>query len=391
MPDAAAAQPYLDAARRLAPKVRAAREEAERLRHMPHALAAEITAAGLFQLYLPRSMGGPEIPPLPVFDIVEEISRHDGSVGWCVMIALAMAMNVARLPAEVGRELAGTPADYRAAGSARVGGTCEKVPGGWRMRGRWNFASGVENARWLYCTCVELGDDGKPLVGANGKPVLRALFVPREQVTILDTWHVMGMRGTGSRDFTVEEVTVPEHRTVRSDATPPRHGPMYHPRTWYSIVWTPSAANAIGIARGAIDALQELAQSEASTLSTALLRDRPAVQATIGEAEAILSAARAYVVSAIGALWETLRSGREPSDAEVMHARLAITHGMRESARVVDKVFHAAGTNAIYTTLPLERCFRDIHVAIQHGSCLPSFYESAGKVMVGLRPTDFGW
>jgi alkylation response protein AidB-like acyl-CoA dehydrogenase len=308
------------------------------------------------------------------------------------MIAAAMSLNVSRLPAEVGRELAGTPADYRAAGSARVGGHARPVPGGWRVTGRWNFASGIENARWLYCTCVETDAEGTPLQGGpGGKPVLRAVWVPREQVTIIDTWHVMGMRGTGSRDFTVEDVLVPERRSVRSDAPPPHQGPLFHPRAWYVILWTPSAANSLGIARGALDAFAELAATEASTLSTQVLRDRAAVQARIGEAEAILGAARAYVLEAVGRVWDMLRAGEDPTDQAIAQARLAITHAMHESVRVVDKVFHAAGTNAIYTSLPLERAFRDVHVAVQHGSALPGYYESAGKVMLGLRPTDPGW
>jgi alkylation response protein AidB-like acyl-CoA dehydrogenase len=381
----------VSAAIRLAGAARDAREEAERLRQTPPWLAAEIGKAGIYQMYLPRSMGGPEVPPLTAFRVVEELSRADGSVGWCAMIAAAMSLNAGRLPTEVGRELAGTPADYRAAGSARTGGKAVRVAGGWRVTGRWNFASGIRNARWLYCTCTMVDGDAAPLRTAEGKPLLRALWVPREDVTIVDTWSVMGMRGTGSQDFVVEDVLVPERRSVLSDAPPAQTAPLYDQRAWYVAIWTPSAANALGIARGAIDCLAEIAATEASTLSTALLRDRPAVQARIGEAEAIVQAARAYVFDAVGRVWDTLCAGGRPSDHAIAQARLAITHAMHESVRAVDKVFHAAGTNAIYTSLPLERAFRDVHVAVQHGAALPSYFESAGKVLLGLRPTDPGW
>src|SRR4051794_33350328 len=207
------------AAMRLAPAVRAARDEAEQMRQTPPALAAEITRAGIYQMYLPRSMGGAETPPLTAFRVVEELSKADGSVGWCAMIATALSMNVGRLPAEVGRELAGTPADYRGAGSARPGGRAWEVPGGYRVKGRWNFASGIQNARWLYCTCVMM-DGETPQLSPTGGPVLRAVWVPREQVTIVDTWSVMGMRGTGSQDFTVEDVFVPARRSCLSEAPP---------------------------------------------------------------------------------------------------------------------------------------------------------------------------
>jgi alkylation response protein AidB-like acyl-CoA dehydrogenase len=378
------------AAMRLAPTVRAARDEAEQLRQTPPALAAEITRAGIYQMYLPRSVGGPQTPPLTAFRVVEALSRVDGSVGWCAMIATAISMSVGRLPAEVGRELAGTPADYRGAGSARPGGRAWEVAGGYRVKGRWNFASGIQNARWLYCTCIMMDGDN-PVLTAAGAPLLRALWVPRESVTIVDTWQVMGMRGTGSQDFTVDDVFVPARRSCLSEAPPVETGPLYNQRAWYVHLWTPSAGNALGIARGAIDSLAEIAATEASTMSTNLLRDRPMVQTRIAEAEAIVNAARAYVFDAVGRLWDALCAGETPSDQMIAQGRLALVHGMHEAVRAVDKVFHAAGTNAIYTRLPLERAFRDVHVAVQHAAGLPGYFESAGKALLGLRPNDPGW
>jgi indole-3-acetate monooxygenase len=378
------------AAMRLAPAVRAARDEAEQMRQTPPALAAEITRAGIYQMYLPRSAGGQETPPLTAFRVVEALSRVDGSVGWCAMIATSISMSVGRLPAEVGRELAGSPADYRGAGSARPGGRAWEAPGGYRVKGRWNFASGIQNARWLYCTCIMMDGD-TPVLTVAGTPVLRAVWVPRESVTIVDTWQVMGMRGTGSQDFTVDDVFVPARRSCLSDAAPVETGPLYNRRAWYVHLWTPSAGNALGIARGAIDNLAEIAASEASTMSANLLRDRPMVQARIGEAEAIVNAARAYVFDAVGRLWGALCAGQTPSDQMIAQGRLALVHAMHEAVRAVDKVFHAAGTNAIYTRLPLERAFRDVHVAVQHAAGLPSYFESAGKALLGLRPGDPGW
>jgi len=378
------------AALRLAPAVRAARDDAEAMRQTPPALAAEITKAGIYQMYLPRSMGGPETPPLTAFRVVEALSKADGSVGWCAMIATALSLSMGRLPANVGRDMAGTPADYRGAGSARPGGRVWKVAGGYRVKGRWNFASGIQNARWLYCTCIMMNGD-TPRLTPSGAPVLRALWVPRDSVTIVDTWSVMGMRGTGSQDFTVDDVVVPAERSCLSDDPPQETGALFNPRAWYVHLWTPSAANALGIARGAIDTLAEIAATEASTMSANLLRDRSMVQTHIAEADAIVNAARAYVFDAVGRLWATLTAGETPSDQQIAQGRLSIVHAMHESVRAVDKVFHAAGTNAIYTRLPLERAFRDVHVAVQHAAALPSYFESAGKVLLGLRPGDPGW
>ena len=388
------ANDFVAVAKCLGHMARSLGDEAERLRQTPPELAEQIARAGLYQLYLPRSMGGPEADPLTAFQAVEELSRADGSVGWNVMIANAMALNLGRLPVDVGRELAGTPADYRAAGSARPGGPSAgrvwQAPDGWRVTGRWNFASGFHQARWLYCTCF-LMDGEQPRRNAQGRPVLRAVWVPREKVTMVDTWSTVGMRGTGSQDFVVDDVFVPNRHSLLADAPPLEPGPLYNNRARFVIVWTPSAANALGIARGAIDALAEIATTEASTLSTALLRDRPAVQARVGEADAIVNAARAYVLDAVGRLWARLCAGEAPTDQDIAQGRLAIVHAMHEAVRAVDKVFHAAGTNAIYTRLPLERAFRDVHVAVQHGAALPSYFESAGKVLLGLRPEDVGW
>jgi alkylation response protein AidB-like acyl-CoA dehydrogenase len=209
--------------------------------------------------------------------------------------------------------------------------------------------------------------------------------------TIQETWNVHGMRGTGSHDFTLADVFVPQTHSVSITDPPREKGLLYDPRLHLSWIWTATVANAIGIARGALDAFAELASTKSSTMSTALLRDRPLVQARVAEAEAILSAARAYVQTAVGDLWERAGQGESDLDVAVVQARLAIARGMHEAVRSVDLLFHAAGTNAVYQRNPLERHFRNIHVAVQHAAALPAHMEAAGKVLLGLRPADAGW
>lgn len=392
-PPAASARRDADvvaAARSLIPQVLAARDECERLRRVPTSMVETLAEAGLLQMYLPRSMGGPELPPLVVFRAIEEISRADGSIGWCTMIATGVSNSMGLLEAEVGREMAGSPADMRLAGSIRPMGRARPVDGGHRVDGRWDFASGVNHARWLMCPCIIL-DDGKPMRTPTGAPVTRIFWAPAESATILDTWHVVGLRGTGSHDFTLADVFVPAARSVATTDLPREKGLLYDPRLHLSWIWTATVANAIGIARGALDAFTEVASSKSSTMSTALLRDRPLVQARVAEAEAILSAARAYVQTAVGDLWERTAQGESDLDVAVVQARLAIARGMHEAVRSVDLLFHAAGTNAVYERNPLERHFRNIHVAVQHAAALPAHMEAAGKVLLGLRPADAGW
>ena len=377
-------------ARDLIPQVLAARDECEALRRVPTPMVEALAAAGLLQMYLPRSMGGPELPPLVVFRAIEEISRASGSIGWCAMIATGVSNSMGWLDADVGRAIAGHPADVRLAGSIRPQGRARRVDGGYRIEGRWDFASGVNHARWLMAPCVVWEGD-EPMRTPAGAALARIFWVPAKSATILDTWRVLGLRGTGSHDFSMTDVFVPESHSCTLGAPPKEGGPLYEPCCHLSWIWTATVGNALGIARGALEAFAELASAKSSTMSTTLLRDRPLVQARVAEAEAILSGARAYVEAAIGRLWTRANQGETDLDAPIVQARLAITHGMHEAARSVDLIFHAAGTNAVYERNPLERHFRNIHVAIQHAAGLPAHMESAGKALLGLRPTDPGW
>ena len=369
----------------LAPLITAAREEGEARRCTPPRVVEALAAAGLLQMFLPHAIGGRELPPLAAFRAIEEVSKADGSVGWCTMIATVLSLFTGWLDADVARAMVGTPADLRAAGSLRPQGEARETNGGYRVSGRWNFASGVTYADWLYCTCRVM-DGSSPRMTAAGVPLTRAAWIPASVARIDDTWSVVGLRGTGSHDFIVDDVFVDE-RHMSSFADPPlERGRLYNPRTFFVTLWVVTAANALGIARGAIDTFIDLA-GRSSTSSPLPLRDRPAVQSRVAEAEAILSAARAFVLDTVGTVWD---GGVDPSLA-IAKARLAITHGMHEAVRAVDLVFHAAGTNAIYSSNPLERHFRDIHVVVQHNAAFAVHYELAGKVLLGLRPSDPGW
>jgi len=378
------------AANELVPLIRAHQKHAEQLRRQPAEVAEALAAAGLLQMYLPKSMGGPEYPPLTAFRAIEALSRADGSTGWCAMIASSLSAFMAWMPVELGPLFAGVPPDFRGAGSVRAMGRARPVEGGWQVSGQWDFASGLHHARWLNCTCVVMHGDA-PRLSPAGTPVTRTMWVPASAATILDTWSVVGLRATGSHDFAVYDVFVPAAHSY-SLAEPPRDpATLYHPRMLLISLWTATAANALGIARGAIDAFVDLAGRVSSTMSTALLRDRPLVQTRVAEAAAIVQAARAYVCTAVGRAWDAVGNGIEDPAPMVADARLAIVHAMHEAVRAVDLVFHAAGTNAVYSRNPLERYFRDVHVSVQHAAGLPGQYEIAGKVLLGLRPTDPGW
>jgi alkylation response protein AidB-like acyl-CoA dehydrogenase len=215
-------------------------------------------------------------------------------------------------------------------------------------------------------------------------------LTPSEGATIYNTWSVVGMRGTGSNDFVVKETFVPQERSLSLSEPPRETGPLYS-RGFLTAFWALNAGNALGIARGAMDAFLELAGQTGSTMSATLLRDRSAVQTTVGEAEAIISAARAYLIDAVGKAWQAAVEDSPDPSAQITQARLAITHAVRESVRAVDLLFHAAGSNAVYQKNSLERYFRDIHVAVQHLAGLPAVFESGGQALLGLKPNGPGW
>ncbi|HME24649.1 MAG TPA: acyl-CoA dehydrogenase family protein [Acetobacteraceae bacterium] len=371
----------------LASLIVSAREEAEAMRCTPPRVVEALAAAGLLQMFLPRSLGGAELPPLAAFHAIEELSKADGSVGWCTMIATVLSQFTGWLDPGVARAMVGTPADFRAAGSLRPQGQAREVDGGYRVSGRWNFASGVTYAKWLYCTCRVMDGDA-PRLTPTGAPLTRAAWVPVTSARIEDTWSVVGLRATGSHDFVIDDVFVDNAYT--SSFAEPAFEPnqLYSSRLFFVTLWVIVAANALGIARGAIDAFIELA-GRSSTSSPVPLRDRAAVQSRVAEAEAILGAARAFVLNTVAAVWDGA-GGADPSLA-IAQARLAITHAIHEAVRAVDVVFHAAGTNAIYSANPLERHFRDVHVVVQHNAAFAVHYASAGKVLLGLRPSDPGW
>ena len=378
------------AAAAMALPIQQTREELEESRQLPSHLAQVLNRAGLFQMYLPRALGGSETDPLTSYLAVEELSKIDGSVGWCAYVFSSSSYFMGWLPPEVALDIVGKPPDIRASGSIRPGGEALVVEGGYRISGQWDFASGIDQANWFMGACRITGDDG-PLLRPDGTQLTRTLIVPVDLGTVHDTWSVIGMRGTGSKDFVVDDVFVPVERTFSLDDEPYDAAPLYNRRSVMVTIWTLNAANSLGMARGAINAFVELASSLGSTSASTLLRDRPAVQATLGEAEAIISGARAYLLDSVGTAWNAICDGISDPGREIAQARLAITHAIQESVRAVDLLFRAGGTNTIHHKHSIERFFRDLHVAGQHGAGSPSNVESAGKVYLGLHPSGPGW
>jgi len=374
----------LAAARALLPRIRAAAEEIERERRLPVALVRALADAGLFRMSLPPSLGGPAIDPLTRFEVIEAVATADAATAWCLEIGSSVAWMVGGwLREDVARAiLCRHPYDLVCGAVAVPRGHARPVPGGYRLTGRWPWGSGCTHSAWIAGAGVVADDGASP--GPTGAPVVRVFVVPASEVEIIDTWTSIGLRGSGSHDYAVRDVFVPEERTFSLLSDPPaQSGPLFAFRGLYL---SAAAGLALGVGRAAIEALVELAAVKVPNRATTLLRERGPVQAQVAQAEALVGSARAFACEVLADLWRTLRAGDEPSARQRARYRLAITHAMQAATQAVDLMYGAAGGSAVYTSCPLERQFRDIHTLAQHASLAPTTLEPAGRLLLGLEP-----
>ena len=375
-------------AQSLVPEILANLDRIDAECQLPPELAARMAKHRLFSLYAPKQLGGPELDPLTAFRVVETISHADGSAGWCVFNGTAITAAVSRLTPEAAVELFGDPPDLLGSGSARPEGTATVTDGGYLINGRWNYLSGIDHSTALFLNCRLLNPDGSPVVNEDGTPATRIAVAPVASGDVIDNWTTLGMRGTASNDCEYSDVFVPSRHTYSRGDVAHYDGALYHPpQNAILLSWTLAAGNALGMARGALDAFHELATGSGTTNSPALLRDRAYVQVAYGECEAMHDAARTFVLDAVGSLWDAQVNGNPDMSDHAIRARLAITHAIRRSVDIVDKLFNVAGTNAIHRSVGLERFFRDLHVSGQHISGLPNNYEYAGQALLGANVT----
>ena len=374
------------AAKKIAPEIVANRDRIEAERQLPADIAAKMAEKQLFGLYVPRELGGPETDPLTAFHVAEEIAQADGSAGWCVFNGTAVSSAVVRISRKAATEIFGDPPRVLGSGSARAGGTAKITEGGYIVSGRWNFLSGIDHSTAIFVSCRVMDDNG-PVLYDDGTPQFRTVVLPVKKGEVLDTWTTLGMRGTASGDAEFSEVFVPDHHTYTRGAPAHYDGPLYSPpQSSIVLGWTLSAANTLGMARGAMNTFVDLATDSGSTDSPTLLRDRQHIKIVVGECEAAIDSARGYVLDTVSRMWDAQVTGSPELPELSMRARLAITHAIRQSIAVADKLFQAAGTNAIHRSLGLERYFRDLHVHGQHISGLPLNFEFGGATLMGATP-----
>ncbi|OJT22428.1 hydrolase [Archangium sp. Cb G35] len=367
--------------RQLTPRIAARSEEIETARRLPADLARELAQAGLFRMVVPEAYGGLELHPAAVVEAVETLSRADGSTGWCVMIGALTAMCSAWLPEQQARAIYAP--DVITGGVAAPMGRAELVEGGYRVTGRWAWASGSQNCHWLVGGAVVTKDGAPQMRGPV--PEVRLFLFPSSDVTLHDTWHASGLCGTGSGDMEVRDVFVPADRSMSLITERPSIARPLYAFPAFGLLAVGIPAVALGIARRAIDELTALAhQKKLMAHGGQLLAKRAAVQEAVAEAEATLRAARAFLLETVNTTFEAATRG-EVTVKHRAELRLSYTHAMRSAARVVDRMYDAAGGTAVYRASPLQRCLRDIHVATQHAMVAPSTLELIGSVLLGVE------
>lgn len=375
---------YLDTAHELASQLVVHTDRIDSERQLPPEITNDMADKGFFRLLVPRSLGGAELEHPDFLKIVEIFAEVDASTAWCVNQNNVFATNSTRMLKATAEKLYNDPRLVITNGPPTSTSQAVPTDGGYRLSGRWNFSSGIPHATWVAAlTPVRRpGDPQRPL---SDRSTSRILLVPRKDVRLLDTWDVVGLRGTGSFSFEIDDLFVPEEHTFIPASQPCEDGPLYCVPTMLFFA-AGFATVALSAARAALTASVELAKSKVEMLADHALRDMSATQRMVGEAKAIWGAAKAYLREAVLAVWEGACKNRSLSDEARIRLRLAGTHGIRCASQVVDIAYALGGAGSIFASSPVQRRFRDVHTITQQIQGRMSHYDTAGQYFLGLEP-----
>jgi alkylation response protein AidB-like acyl-CoA dehydrogenase len=370
-------------AKAVQPQVAAAANEIEQTRRLPPPLLDQLHGNRLFRLLLPRSSQGIETDPLTFFHVMEIIAQADASTAWCLSQAGGCAMAAAYLDLPVAQAVFG---DSRAVLAWGPGPKVKAVEceGGYRVTGVWSFASGGRHATWLGAHCPIYAADGSPKRDANDALIERTMLVRTEDVEWTDIWNTVGLRGTASDQFTLNDFFVRADHSITREFDRERRegGPLYRmgSGTCYQVGF---AGVACGIARGALDNFVDVARNKVARGAKSPLRDNAVVQSGLALAEVHLRAARSFLLQSMADIWRDLVAGHDITVEQRITVRMAATHAIHKAREAVDFTYNAAGATAIFEGHPLERRFRDIHTVTQQLQGRLSHFETVGAWMMG--------
>ncbi|HEY4172988.1 MAG TPA: acyl-CoA dehydrogenase family protein [Rhodopila sp.] len=384
-------QPLVQAAAAMRPMLRDCRDEIEREQRLPPSLVAQLRAAGFYRMVIPRALGGLQVDPLTYLRVVELLAEGAGSVGWNVCNNSIGQLVTLGLPDEGVQEVHGSSPSIIAGTAVQGGGEAVPVEGGYRINGHWTFGTGCQESAWMLGS-FQILDDGQPRRRPDGAPLFWRGVFPRDQANVVPgSWDVTGLRGTGSFDWKVENVFLPERRTMVHAGVPLDNQWARWPGISYALpsqAWVgPHHSSVItGIARGGIDALTALAVEKMPRGRTGRLCDNPQVQDAVGRADAMLNAGRVYRSAMIAELWNTIAAGRETTLEQRARCRLASVYAADNARDAMDLVYRHGGSTSFKRETRLAECWRDLHVVGQTATIAPEWYPIGGRAFLGMDP-----
>ncbi len=356
-------------------------DEADLTRRLPEPVVQLLRDNGFIGMAFPSNRGGMGLDLVTTLRVVEEISAADASTGWCTAIGSG---SIGALPLEesAAREIY-APGSF-VCGAGAPTGRATAVEGGYRVSGRWPYASGCLHADWIFLNSIEFDGDA-PVLAPGGGPQLRMSVLPIAEVEIIDVWNVSGLRATGSNDVALTDAFVPAARTVTIDLGSTRTIGDDYRIPMFTVFGLALAPVATGTARRAIDELLAL-QGKTPRMANATLREKPIVQYEIARATGMLEAGRAYMYEMVRALEDRIMR-REEIDMDLRaHIRLAMVHAVDSATQAIEIAYRLGGGTSNFETSPLQRCLRDVHAVSQHVVLAAPNYETVGRVLMGLDP-----
>lgn len=377
--------PTLEAARALRSELSDRAAEMEEVRRLPSDLARKLAEGGLFRMVTPSAYGGLECSPRQIVDAVDAVAEANASAGWCVMIGATTALNAAYMDPDMAREIYNDPLTITGGVFAPMG---KAVADGddFIVSGRWQWGSGSANCTWL-CGGSMIYDDGELRKLPSGRPDARMMVFPAEEAELIDTWQVMGLKGTGSGDIAVENVRVPKGRSVSLVSDKPRIDGALFKFPAFGLLSLGVAATAMGNAKGALNAFAELADAKKNQGSAKTLSERATIQSEMARMTAAFRAARAYLHDEIDQTWDIAQNSDEIPVERRAALRMACTHMVRTGADICRSCYDLGGGAALFEASELQRRFRDAHAMTQHIVTAPATWELTGRLLFDL-PTD---
>jgi alkylation response protein AidB-like acyl-CoA dehydrogenase len=375
-------------ARELIPLIDRASDRIERERRIPDEVLDVLHDARLFRLLIPRSCDGEEVEPVTLFEVTEAIAQGDASVAWCLGQASGVSITAAYVKPEVAQTILGDKRAVLACGPHRPGPKAVACDGGYRVTGDWNFASGSGHSAWLLGHSTVCEPDGTPRAGPDDKPLeFRSMTFPKSSATMHDDWNVMGLKGTGSVSYSVKDLFVPEDFSFTREADAERREPgALYKFSMFNLFGVGFSGVALGIARRALDDFIKLAMTKKPFGATALLCDNNTIQSQVGLSEAKLQASRTYVIETYRRHYAAVTQGVRFTPEMRIANRVVTCFAIQQAREVMNFVYHAAGTTAIFENNPFERRFRDLNTVTQQGQGAYSNFESLGQTLMGKPP-----